>query len=141
MKSKSSLIALLISVLVLSPHHAAAQAFPPVWSNTATYAGGDLVTDYGNIYRCIAAVTTPYLDPSTSYKNWELFNVRNNTTLIVGVGQPFPTLETAWKFALNTTISSGVGLAIEISTAKGAYSETETNTLVLNHNFGNRSPL
>lgn len=128
-----SLLALLL--LALLPV-AGAQGYPPVWNNTATYAPGDMVTDYGNIYRCILSVSKPYLDPSKAYANWELTYVRNNTTLVIGVGQPFPDLETAWKYALSATIAQGVYLHLSISTAKGNFAENLDYGLNLDHPFG-----
>src|ERR1700722_10721366 len=89
---------------------AGAQTIPAVWQNTAHYEGGDLVTDYGNIYRCIKNVTTPYLDPSKSYGNWELYDVRNNTTLLIGFGQPFPSLDIAWNYCQNARIAKAAYL-------------------------------
>lgn len=86
----------LFAGLCAFPGASPAQSYPPVWNNTAHYVAGDMVTDYGNVYRCISAVTTPYLDPSKTYQHWELNYVRSGTTITIGIGQPFPTLETAW---------------------------------------------
>ncbi len=105
------------------PNLAEAQSYPPVWSNTGTYAAGDMVTDYGNIYRCIKTVSTHYLDPSKTYQNWELYYVRNNTTLVIGTGQSFPTLAVAWTFGQNCHIAEGVYLHLSISTANGNLNE------------------
>ncbi len=113
-----------------------AQSFPPAWNNTAKYAPGDLVTDYGNIYRCLKAVATPYLDPSKTYANWELHYVRNNTTLLIGVNQAFPTFTTAWNYALNAAIAQGVYLHLNISSNEGDYAQTFTSQLNLDHPFG-----
>jgi hypothetical protein len=126
----------LLAALVAVPAKGFSQAFPPVWSNTATYAGGDLVTDYGNIYRCIKDVTTPYLDPSKTYANWELYFVRNNTTIVIGTGQPFPSLTTAWTYSKNATIAQGAYLHLTISTANGDYAETMASPFSLDHPFG-----
>lgn len=95
-----------------------------------------MVTDYGNVYRCIKAVTTPYLDPSKTYTNWELNEVRNNTTLVIGTGQPFPNLETAWTYALNCRVAQGVYLHLSISTAKGDYNDTFRVPFSLDHGSG-----
>ncbi len=78
---------------------------------------GDLVTDYGNIYRCEVTVSTPYLDPSKTYKNWELFYVRSSTTLPIGVGQTFPDLATAWTYAHNARVAQGAYLHLSIVTS------------------------
>ncbi len=110
-----------------------AQSYPPVWNNTSKYAAGDMVTDYGNVYRCIKAVSTPYLDPSKSYGNWELNEVRNNTTLLIGTGQPFPTLAIAWTYALNCRVAQGVYLHLSISTAKGNFTENFSGPMSLDH--------
>ena len=82
----------LVVGLILSFNSTLANAqteFPPAYDNQAHYAVGDLVTDYGNLYRCEVAVIKPYIDPSKYYQNWEMFYVRNNTTIAVGAGQTF----------------------------------------------------
>ncbi len=110
-----------------------AQVSPPVWSNTSKYVPGDMVTDYGNVYRCIKAVTTPYLDPSKTYTNWELNEVRNNTTLTIGTDQTFPTLTAAWTNAINCRVAQGVYLHLAIVTSKGDFSESFTSPFSLDH--------
>lgn len=127
---------LMVATLLGLPARGFSQAFPPVWSNTATYAGGDLVTDYGNIYRCIKNVATPYMDPSKSYQYWELYFVRNGTTIVIGTGQPFPSLTTAWTYSKNATIAQGAYLHLAISTANGDYAETMASPFSLDHPFG-----
>ncbi len=124
----------LLGVLQLS----SAQSYPPVWSNTSKYVAGDMVTDYGNVYRCIKAVTTPYLDPSKTYANWELNYVRNNTTLLIGAGQTFPALTTAWTNVQNCTIAQGVYLHLNIVTTYGLFTESFSQPLILDHNSGSR---
>src|ERR1700722_20896691 len=105
---KRSIARLLLAVLsgfaMLSSANAQTE-FPPAYNNQAHYAVGDLVTDYGNLYRCQATVTKPYLDPSKTFANWELFYVRNNTTLAVGVGQTFPDVLTAWNYVKNARVA------------------------------------
>lgn len=129
--------ALLLSLLAFAiPLTARAQSYPPVWNNTTDYVAGDLVTDYGNIYRCIRAVNTPYLDPSKTYADWELYDVRSNTTLTIGAGQTFPTLTAAWAYALNTRIAGGVYLHFSISTAHGNFSDAIGVPMSLDHPFG-----
>ena len=118
------------------PARGFSQAFPPVWSNTATYAAGDLVTDYGNIYRCIKNVTTPYLDPSKTYASWELYYVRNSTTIVIGVRQPFPSIATAWAYCENCRIAQASYLHLTISTANGDYNEKLPSPFSLDHPFG-----
>ncbi len=123
----------------LSPICAKAQTeFPPAYNNQAHYAVGDLVTDYGNIYRCEVAVTKPYIDPSVSYKNWELFYVRNNTTLVIGVQQAFPDLATAWTYARNSRVAPSVYLHLSISTADGLLNESFNSPLNLDSNSGSQ---
>ncbi len=105
---------------------ARAQTVPPVWNNVGSYSPGDMVTDYGNVYRCLKPVTTHYLDPSKSYAYWQLFYVRNNTTIVIGVNQPFPDLATAWTYVENCSVAEGVYLHLSISTANGLFSENFT---------------
>lgn len=85
---------------------------------------GDLVTDYGNLYRCEVAVTKPYIDPSKYYQNWELFYVRNNTTVAVGQGQTFPTLAIAWKYVHNARVATDAYLHVSIVTTNGNFNES-----------------
>lgn len=110
--------------------------FPPAYNNQAHYAPGDLVTDYGNLYRCNVAVTKPYLDPSKTYKNWELYYVRNNTTITVGVGQTFPDLLTAWTYVRNCHIAEAAYLHLSIVTTGGNLDETFSAPLNLDHTSG-----
>lgn len=120
-------------ISMVAPQTCPAQSYPPVWNNTSKYAAGDMVTDYGNVYRCIRAVTTPYLDPSKTYTNWELNEVRNNTTLTIGTGQTFPTLTAAWTNALNCRVAQGVYLHLSIVTSKGDFTENFTSPFSLDH--------
>jgi hypothetical protein len=122
-----------VSTLMAASQTSAAQSYPPVWSNTSKYAAGDMVTDYGNVYRCIKVVTTPYLDPSKTFANWELNEVRNNTTLTIGTGQTFPTLTAAWTNALNCRVAQGVYLHLSIVTTKGDFTENFTSAFSLDH--------
>ncbi len=115
---------ILVFVCLLLPARAHAQLSPPVWNNISNYAAGDMVTDYGNVYRCIAPVTTHYLDPSKTYTNWELFYVRSNTTLQVGVECNFPTFQIAWNFAQNAHIAQGAYLHLNITTFWGPLNES-----------------
>lgn len=136
MNKRNILITALLGCFFI--HSAAnAQSYPPVWNNTSHYVAGDMVTDYGNVYRCIAPVTTPFLDPSKSYQHWELNYVRSGTTILIGNGQPFPTLKSAWTYAQNATIAKGAYLHLNISTAVSPYHDTITgNSFPLNHPFG-----
>lgn len=137
MNQRIRLICLLSLFVAFFPAHVNAQTeFPPAYNNQAHYAVGDLVTDYGNIYRCEAAVTKPYLDPSKIYSNWELFYVRSNTTLPIGVGQTFPTLEVAWNYMRNSRVARAAYLHLSISTANGPHSESFSAPLSLDMDTG-----
>lgn len=125
-----------VLALFLLASAAGAQSYPPVWNNTSNYVAGDMVTDYGNVYRCIKPVTTHYLDPSKTYQNWELSYVRSGTTIVIGTGQPFPDLKTAWAYILNATIAQGAYLHLNISTANGSHSENLGNGFSVDHPFG-----
>ncbi len=115
---------------------ASAQSYPPVWTNTSSYVSGDMVTDYGNVYRCIKPVISHYLDPSKTYANWELYYVRSSTSVLIGQGQPFPDLATAWTYAKNCHIAEGAYLHLTISSADGPLSENLGNGLNLDHPSG-----
>ena len=115
-----------------------AQTSPPAWSATATYSIGDQAQMNGNIYRAIKAVGTAGLKPTVAYRYWELYYVRANTTLVIGVGQTFPDLVSAWNYGLNATIAGSAALTLYISTAKGNFNETFTGGFALDHAFGAR---
>ncbi len=110
--------------------------FPPAYNNQAHYAVGDLVTDYGNIYRCETAVTKPYLDPSKTYANWELFYVRSNTTIPIGVGQTFPSLAIAWNYVRNARVATAAYLHLNIVTTGGSLNESFSTPLNLDMDTG-----
>jgi len=112
------------------------QSFPPAWSSTAHYALGDIVQENQNYYRCTHAVTTPTLDPSKAYFNWELWEVRLNTTVLIGTGQTFPTLQAAWAYGQCARISQGAYLHYYLVSTQGAHSETISSGLSLDHPFG-----
>ena len=117
--------------------HASAQTqFPPAFNNQSTFQPGDLVTDYGNIYRCLVAVTKPYQDPSKYYKEWQLYYVRNNTTLSIGAGQTFPTLATAWTYIQNCHVADGAYLHLSISTTNGELVENFSAPFLLDQISG-----
>ncbi len=126
----------LIATVVGLTEAKAQTEFPPAYNNQAHYAVGDLVTDYGNLYRCQAAVTKPYLDPSKTYANWELFYVRNNTTIPIGVGQTFPTLAIAWKYVHNARVAQDAYLHLSIATTNGNLNETFSAPLNLDMDNG-----
>lgn len=134
--NRHTLIGSLTLLLSVSPNLLRAQSSPPVWNNTSNYVAGDMVTDYGNVYRCIKAVTTHYLDPSKTYSNWELNFVRSGTTVTIGTGQTFPSLKTAWTYVKNATIAQGAYLHLAISTAGAPYSESLGAGMNLDHPFG-----
>ncbi len=94
------------------------------------------MTDYGNVYRCIKSVSTPYLDPSKDYANWELNFARSNTTLPIGSGETFPDLETAWKYCENCRVAQGAYLHLNIVTTNGDFNETFPSAFSLDHQSG-----
>lgn len=131
------LLAATLSAVFFSSARAHAQTFPAVWNSTANYQPGDLVTDYGNYYRCIAAVTNaPYRNPSEYYTSWQLFYVRNNTTIPIGVDQTFPNFQVAWNYVQNATIAQGAYLHLNIVTTEGAFKETFSAPLNLDQPCG-----
>jgi hypothetical protein len=117
---------------------AEAQSYPPAWNSTAHYAVGDEVQLGGNVYRAIKAITATGISPVTSYADWELNSVRANTTLMIGTGQTFPTLVSAWDYVINSRIADGVYLHLYLSSAKGNLSEAMPATFLLDHAFGAR---
>jgi hypothetical protein len=117
---------------------ARAQSFPPAWSSNATYAAGDLVVEGGNIYRAIKPVISHIANPAVNYTDWQLNQVQSNTTLMVGVGQVFPDLATAWTYALYCRVSDGVYLHFYISTNNGNFSESFSAPFLLDHGSGAR---
>ena len=114
-----------------------AQSYPPVWNSSAHYVTGDQVQMGGNVFRCIYPVTRANLSPTKAYSFWELADVRVNTTLPIGSGEPFPTLTAAWNYALNATIAGSAHLTFDIVTSHGAYVQTlATAGFSLDHPFG-----
>jgi hypothetical protein len=109
-----------------------AQATPPAWSSAATYNVGDQVQLNGNVLRAVKAITPR----GFAYADWELWDVRSNTTVMVGVGQTFATLTSAVAYAQNCRIADGAYLHIYISTALGKFLENLTAPINLDHAFG-----
>jgi hypothetical protein len=130
---RSAFIALLLIAITL----AHAQACPPAFSGSARYAIGDQVQANGNLYRAIKAVSNGN-NPSSDYTDWELNLVRSNTTLTIGAGQTFPTLTSAWNYALNAKVADGAYLHFYISSQNGNYSQQLTAPLLLDHASGAR---
>ncbi len=126
------------SLLIVLTQARGQTEFPPAYNNQAHYAVGDLVTDYGNIYRCEAAVTKPYLDPSKTYQNWELFYVRSGTTIPIGVGQTFPTLAIAWNYVRNARVATAAYLHLSIVTTGGSFGESFSAPLSLDMDTGSQ---
>jgi hypothetical protein len=112
-----------------------AQTYPPAWSTTATYVIGDQVQLFGNVIRAVkpSAVKGKFV-----YANWELWDVRANTTVLIGVGQTFPTLTAAWTYVQNARVAEGVYLHLYISTAHGELSEPFTQPFSLDQLSGVR---
>jgi hypothetical protein len=117
---------------------AGAQSYPPAWNSAAHYAVGDQVQLGGNVYRAIKAITSGGLNPSTSYPNWELNYVRSNTTLMIGTGQVFPTLVSAWSYLQNAKIADGAYAHLYFSSAHGNFNESFTSPFLLDHASGAR---
>jgi hypothetical protein len=112
-----------------------AQTYPPAWSTTATYVIGDQVQLFGNVIRAVkpSAVKGKFV-----YANWELWDVRANTTVLIGIGQTFPTLAAAWTYVQNARVAEGVYLHLYISTAHGILSESFSQPFSLDHLSGAR---
>lgn len=140
MQSGSRTILFLAMILgaVLSSLPAHAQTNPPGWSSSAAYAVGDQAQLGGNVYRCIKAAPAGMGAPTANYTNWELLLVRSNTTLMLGLGQTFPTLTAAWNYALNTRVADGAYLHFYISSAETGFYESFPSTLILDHGSGAR---
>ncbi len=92
------------------------------------------------MYRAIKAVTGG-TGPTTDYTDWELNFVRANTTLMIGTGQPFPTLVAAWNYALNARVADGAYLHLYLSSAHGDFAEAFTAPFILDHGSGARMAL
>jgi hypothetical protein len=114
---------------------AGAQTYPPAWSTTATYVVGDQVQLFGNVIRAVKPST---VKGKFVYANWELWDVRANTTVMIGVGQTFPTLTAAWTYVQDARVAEGVYLHLYISTAHGALSEPFSQPFSLDQFFGAR---
>jgi hypothetical protein len=114
------------------PVLAHAQSYPPAWNSSASYAIGDQVQINGNVLRAIKAVA-----PGTfKYSSWELWQVRASSTYLVGIGQTFTSIRTAWTFIQNARIADGAYLHLYLSSAHGGYSEMLTSAFSLDHAFG-----
>jgi hypothetical protein len=114
---------------------ASAQTYPPAWSTTATYVVGDQVQLFGNVIRAVRPSTVA---GRFVYANWELWDVRANTTVLIGVGQTFPTLTAAWTYVQNARVADGVYLHLYISTAHGVLSEPFSQPFALDQLSGAR---
>jgi hypothetical protein len=67
-----------------------------------------------------------------------LSQVLSNTTLLIGGGQTFPNLVTAWTYALYARVADGVYLHFYISTARGDFQEDFGGPFLLDHGSGAR---
>lgn len=131
------LAALAIALLALAvPRATSAQAFPPAWTSSASYAAGDIVQYGGNWYRAMKALSAAGPYPSNAYGYWELNFVRSNTTLTVGNKQGFANLVYAWQFARNARIADAAYLHINIVTTAGDFSESFSTPFSLDHGSG-----
>lgn len=136
---KLRLLPLLVAFATFAlPSLSKAQSYPPVFSSTATYVAGDLVQYGGNWYRAAKALAAHGPYPSNGYGSWELNYVRSNTTLVIGVGQQFPSLQDAWAFALEARVADGAYLHFSISTAKGTLQDTFSGGFSLDHQSGSK---
>jgi hypothetical protein len=129
----------LLLALLSACHLARAQSYPPAWSGAASYVIGDQAQASGNVYRCIKAVSST-TGPTSDYAHWELYFVRANTTLTIGVQETFPSLASAWTYAQNAKVADGAYLHFYISSAHsgGVYSESFSAPLLLDHSSGAR---
>lgn len=123
---------------VFLPALSRAQSYPPVWSSTASYAAGDLVQYGGNWYRAIKALSAHGPYPSNGYGDWEMNYIRSNTTIMIGVGQQFSSLQDAWAFILEARVADGAYLHLAISTAHGELLDTFTGQFSLDHQSGSK---
>jgi len=109
-----------------------AQSYPPAFKTTSTYAIGDQVQLNGNVLRATHAVAVG----GFKYDDWELWEVRANSDVIIGVGQPFTNLTTAWAYVHNARVADGAYLHLYLSSAHGHFSETFSAPFSLDHSFG-----
>ncbi len=137
MKKTYNRFRLLLLVLCIAlPFFSHAQSFPPAFSKTGSYAAGDVVQYGGNWYRAMKALSANGPYPASAYGDWELNFVRSNTTLVIGVGQPFANLVYAWQFARNARIADAAYLHFSISTQNANFAETFTGPFSLDHGSG-----
>ena len=115
-----------------------AQSYPPEWSATSKYAVGDQVQLNGNVVRAVKPVTAA---GKYVYSSWELWEVRANTNLLIGVGQTFANLPAAWAYMANARVADGAYLHLYIATTKQVFNETFTAPFSLDHAFGARISL
>jgi hypothetical protein len=138
MKQNRFFPALLAAVAILVPSLCSAQSYPPVWSSSATYAAGDLVQYGGNWFRSVKALAAAGPEPSNGFGSWELNYIRSNTTLLVGVGQQFTSLQNAWGFALEARVADGAYLHFSLSSQHGALLDAFTGPFSLDHQSGSK---
>jgi hypothetical protein len=139
LSTRQVLLGTLALVMLLSISSLAqAQSYPPAWSANATYATGDLVQLSGNTFKAIQPVTTPGANPTSNYHYWQLNQVQSNTTLMIGAGETFPTINIAWTYAWNAKVADGVYLHFYISTVNGNYAEFFPTPFFLDHASGAR---
>jgi hypothetical protein len=127
---------LAIAALAFASLLANAQSYPPAYKSASTYATGDLVQENGNIYRAIQPVKTASSDPSVDYAHWELYDVNGQTKIVIGVGQPFPDLKTAWNYAQNARIAQSGFIRFFILTKNGPFNESFSQAFSLDHENG-----
>ena len=114
------------------PARLQAQSYPPAFSAASSYAVGDQVQLFGNVLRATHAV----VPGGFKYDEWELWDVRSGTTVMIGPGQDFANLQAGWAYIQNAHVTDGAYLHLYINTSKGGLNETFTSAFSLDHGSG-----
>jgi hypothetical protein len=115
-----------------------AQTSPPLWSATANYKIGDVVTYGYATFQCLineSAASRP--NPHTP--SWDLnFNFNGPTpfTIPVGPTEAFHTLTSAWDYIAYARIAANSSIVIKFDSNYS--SETQTKSFSLDHPFGSQ---
>jgi len=118
-----------LGLALMLSSQASAQSYPPAWSSSASYSIGDQVQLAGNVLRATHAMSAG----SFRYSYWELWEVRANTNIMVGIGGQFTTLASAWNYAANVRVAQGAYLHLFIL---NNHTENLNAPFSLNHPFG-----
>jgi len=129
-----ALCSLIVFALLFVAAASEAQSYPPAWKSASSYAIGDQVQLNGNVLRATHAVTPG----GFKYDEWELWEVRANTNVMVGVGQTFPKLETAWPYVKNARVAEGAYLHLYLSSVHGVLNDSLSGPFSLDHQSGAR---